>query len=370
MARWYYWYMKIAMMVRGYMPVPRPKDILYAPIDLAVAIAKGLADKGHSVDFYAPETSKLPAPVETKTLGMRPLVTNGKEWAKHLETIKPHVHYVPWLWDNKFVEEMFERADKGEYDVLFFHHPELALSYARRYPRVRVVSVLHDPLYDWYADIFKLYPSPNIALVSISDHQRRDHPEVPFAETVHNGVDTAQFSFNAKPGDYLLFSGRIVPEKGVAEAVQVARKTGQKLVIAGLVFSADQDYFDTFVKPFLSEDITYAGYIPREDIAPYYQNARALLMPVTWAEPFGMTMVEAMACGTPVIAFNKGAVPEVIQDGKTGFIVDSVDGMAAAVSNLPGIDRRDCRQHVEAHFSLQAMVDRYEALFARHAHRV
>lgn len=355
--------MKIATMVRSYMPVPRPSDILYAPIDLAVAISEGLASRGHDITFYAPEGSKLSPNIHIQSLGLQPLIHNEKQWVDHLNTIKPHLHYVPWLYDNKYVQDMFERASQGEYDALFFHHPELPLPYAQRYPDVKVISTLHDPLYDWYAKMFDMYPSPNAKLVSISNNQRDGRPDLNWAKTIYNGVNTRAFAFSEKPGDYLFFSGRIVPEKGVAQAVQIARATGERLVIAGLVFPNDQAYFDEHIKPYLNDKITYVGYIQREKLASYYQNAKALLVPVQWAEPFGMTMVEAMACGTPVIALNAGSIPEVIAHGKTGFVVDTIEDMNRAISQLDTIKRKDCRERVEKLFSVDTMVQSYEQLF-------
>lgn len=355
--------MKIATMVRSYMPVPRPSDILYAPIDLAVAIGEGLASRGHDVTFYAPEGSKLSSKVHLQTLGLQPLVKNEKDWVSHLNTIKPHLHYLPWLYDNKYVEDMFMRASRGEYDALFFHHPELPLPYAHRYPDVKVISTLHDPLYNWYADMFDLYPSPNAKLVSISDSQRDSRRDLNWAKTIYNGVDTQAFAFSEKPGDYLFFSGRIVPEKGVSQAVHIARQTGQRLIIAGLVFPNDQPYFDQHIKPYLNDKITYVGYIEREKLATYYQNAKALLVPVQWAEPFGMTMVEAMACGTPVIGLNTGSIPEVVAHKKTGFVVNTVQDMIQAIPQLDSISREACRQRVEGLFSVGKMVQSYEELF-------
>lgn len=355
--------MKIATMVRGYLPVPRPKDILYAPLDIALLVAQGLAKRGHEVDFYAPKGSKPGVPV--KHLGISPLFEDGEKWQAHLLEIKPHIHYMPLLLgDYPFVSEMYEQASRGKYDILYFHHPELPLLFAKQYPSVVTASTLHDPFLAWYQQMFQRYASPNSHLVAISNHQQRDDP-ASFAGTVYNGVDTEQFSFSEKPGEYLLCAGRVVPEKGFAEAVQLARKTGERLVMVGLLFSKDRPYFDKHIKPFLNDRIQYVGYVEREKLAPYYQKAKALLMPVTWGEPFGMTMTEAMACGTPVIALCNGSVPEVVADGETGFVVDTVEGMAQAIGKIDTISRTACRQRVERLFSVEKMVDGYEALFQR-----
>lgn len=355
--------MKIATMVRGYLPVPRPKDILYAPLDIALLVAQGLAKRGHEVDFYAPKGSQPGVPL--KHLNVEPLFDTGEKWQTHLSEIKPHIHYMPLLLgDLPFVTDMYEQARKGKYDLLYFHHPELPLLFARQYPDVVTASTLHDPFLAWYRQMYGTYAGPNSHLVAISDHQKRESPDS-FAATVYNGVDTKQFSFSEQPGDYLLCSGRVVPEKGFAEAVQLARKTGDRLVLAGPLFVKDRPYFNKHIKPFLNDRITYVGYVEREKLAPYYQKAKALLMPVKWEEPFGMTMTEAMACGTPVIAFRNGSVPEVVADGETGFIVDSLDEMAGAIGKIDTISRAACRQRVEQLFSVEKMVEGYETLFRK-----
>jgi len=350
--------MNIATMVRAYLPMPRPKDILYAPMDLAAAIAEGLAARGHTIDFYAPQGSTLQG-VTIKTMGLRPLVTNADEWSEHLGATKRHVHYRPWLWDNIFVEEMFKQAAAGRYDALLFHHPELAMPYAKRYPQVKIASVLHDPLFDWFAEIAAMYKATNSKLISISNSQRAGRHDLPWGATIYNGIDVDAFT-PGDGGDYLLYSGRIIPEKNVGDAVQAAIKTGQKLVIAGLLFHTDEPYFNEHVKPFLNDKIRYIGYVPREELARYYQNAKALLMPVQWDEPFGMNMAEAMACGTPVIGYRRGAIPEVIKHGVTGFVVDTVDQMADAIGKINTLNRRECRKRAAQLFSIDRMVDGYE----------
>jgi len=157
--------LKIGMMVRGYLPSPRPSDMIYAPIDLAVAIAEGLAQKGHRVDYYGPTGTEL-AHANVVTRNLRPLATNAAEFQAMLSEREQLNHYVPELWDNYLAEEMFERAKLGEYDVLHFHHPEVALSTARHYRDVPVVYTLHDPVFSWYKEIFELYQSTLTSLPS------------------------------------------------------------------------------------------------------------------------------------------------------------------------------------------------------------
>ncbi|HET7302381.1 MAG TPA: glycosyltransferase family 4 protein [Candidatus Saccharimonadales bacterium] len=355
--------MKIAIMVRGYMPVPRPKDVIYAPIDLAIAMSEGLVRRGHTVDFYGPLGTKVPEGVTAVTHNLRPLVHDNTETTKLFHDLGLLTHYVPSLWDEYLAVEMFKRADRGEYDLLCFEHPEVSLSLSRQYPNVPVVNVLNDPIFPWYKEIFELYHSPNQHYVTISDNQRRDAPDLPYVRTVYNGVDLQHFPFCDNPEDYLLIAGRIVPEKGFKEAIQIARQTGDRLLIIGPVYPESQDYFDQYIKPQLSDRILYLGYVESDQMWRYFQKAKAFLTPVQWEEPFGLTTIEAMACGTPTISLRRGAAPEIIVDGKTGFVVDSIAEMAAAVGKISQIRRVDCRDHVKKSFSIERMVDGYERAF-------
>ena len=355
--------LKIGTMVRGYLPVPRPSDLIYAPIDLAADIADGLAERGHSVDFYAPLGSELRS-AQFITENMRPLATTAEEFQKIFGTSNEQInHYIPALWDTYLAEQMFRRARAGQYDLLHFHHPEVALRLARRYKDVPVIYTLHDPVWPFYKEVFELYDSPNQHYVSISDNQRRDAPDLRYAATVYNGIDTDEFSYNADHEEYLLYAGRIVPEKGVKEAIQVAEATDHRLFIIGTVPPSSQGYFDQYIKPYLNDKILYLGFIERDKMRAYYQKAKALLLPIQWEEPFGLTAVEAMACGTPAIAIQRGSMPEIIADGKTGFVVQSVGEMIEAVQKVNKLSRRACRDHVKSRFGLKQMLDGYEAVY-------
>lgn len=272
-------------------------------------------------------------------------------------------HYVPGLWDRYFVNAMYAQALQGEYDVLHFHHPEVALPSAQINADIPTVYTQHDPIYPWYKELYELYGASNQHFVSISNNQRRDAPDLPYVDTIYNGIDADKFPFSAKAEDYLLFAGRIVPEKGVKEAIQVAQQTNQRLLIIGPVYPDQQGYFDQYIKPNLNDKILYLGYIEQSHLVRYYQKAKAFLMPIQWEEPFGLTMVESMACGTPVIALRRGAVPEIIEDGVTGYVVDSLAEMGEAIQKIDQLDRKACREHVKKHFSIEKMVDEYEAAF-------
>jgi glycosyltransferase involved in cell wall biosynthesis len=352
------------MMVRGYLPVPRPVDMIYAPIDLAVALAEGLAKRGHEVDFFAPLGSKLKH-ATLKTLNMRSLAEDDKTFQALMQDKARMSHYVPGLWDRYFVNEMYAKALQGKYDILHFHHPEVALPSAQINADIPTVYTHHDPIYPWYKELYELYHTSNQHFVSISENQRRDAPDLPYVDTIYNGIDADMFPFSADAEDYLLFAGRIVPEKGIKEAIQVAQATNQRLLIIGPVYPDQQGYFDQYIKPNLNDKILYLGYIEQSHLVRYYQKAKAFLMPIQWEEPFGLTMIESMACGTPVIALRRGAVAEVIKDGVTGYVVDSLAEMGEAIQKIGDIDRKACRDHVKKHFSIEKMIDEYEAAFMR-----
>ncbi|KKT22431.1 MAG: Glycosyltransferase, partial [Parcubacteria group bacterium GW2011_GWB1_43_8b] len=229
--------------------------------------------------------------------------------------------------------------------------------------KVPTVYTLHDPIYPWRAEMFQMFASPNQYYISISDAQRVPAPDFNYLATIYNGIDLADVPFSEKHGDYLLFVGRITPEKGVAEAVEVARKTGEKLFILGPETTGS--YWEEKIKPYLGDQIRHIGVVSRKELYEYYKNAKATLVPIQWEEPFGLVMVESMATGTPVVAFRRGSVPEVIDHGKTGYVVDSVSEMADALKKIDRIDRRECRRRVEANFTTELMVNRYEKEFLR-----
>lgn len=361
--------MKIAMMVHGFVPIPRPADMIYAPIDLALGAAQGLTARGHQVTFFCPNgsdsTTGNPA-VHIETLNMRPLVHNQEEFMDFRNDIEKINHYVPALWDKYFAMEMLHRAERGDYDLLWFHHAENALDVAADYPTVPIIYTLHDPIYPWYREVLELYQMPNQHYISVSNNQRRDAPDLPYIATVYNGVDLNNWPVSTEPEDYLLFAGRIMPEKGVKEAIQIAKQTNHRLLIVGPVHpGASQSYFEQYVKPQLDDRILHLGFVERSKMWRYYQKAKALLTPIQWEEPFGLTTIEAMACGTPVISLDRGAAPEIIVEGKTGFVTKSITEMIDAVGRIDHLNRLDCREYVKAHFSTANMVDGYEAAFRK-----
>lgn len=345
--------------------MPRPHDMIYAPIDLAIATAKGLGKLGHHVTLFAPNGSEVYGEnVVLETTNIRPLVHNVAEFGTFLDDIDKLANGQQALWETHMASEMFRRAEAGEYDLLFFHHPESGLALAREHPNVQCVFLLHDPIADWRKELFEMYARPNVHFISISDNQRHDAPDLPYLATIYNGTDTSLFTMAEHPDEFLMFSGRIHAAKGVKEAIRIARESKHKLLIIGPPDFGQQEYFDQYIKPELDEQILYLGRMDQEQLKTYYQKAKALLTPVQWEEPFGLTTIEAMASGTPVITLRRGAGPEIIENGKTGFVCESVSEMVAAVAKLDQIDRKACRKRVEKEFSYEVMVRHYEKVLS------
>lgn len=351
-------------MARGYLPAPHPGDMTNAPSDIAVAEATGLARSGHDVTFFGPKGTRLPL-VKVRSAGLPAMVHGLRDLGAILEAESKSSHNLLGLWDQYLAYDMLMRASRGEFDVLHFHHPEAALPFARLFPEVPVVYTIHDPIDHWFREALTRYGSPNQFVVSISDKQREPAPKLPYLATTHNGIDTRLFSYCDEGEDYLLFCGRITAEKGVREAIEVARRTGARLYIVGAVYDGQRHYFETQVRPFLNDRIQYLGFMERTAIVELYQKARVLLFPVQWEEPFGLTMIEAMACGTPVIATPRGSVPEVVRDGVTGYIRRDIDEMAEAVGRVDQLRRSDCRTFALRQFSNTVMVKNYGAALAR-----
>ncbi|MCK5085412.1 glycosyltransferase family 4 protein, partial [Candidatus Parcubacteria bacterium] len=200
--------------------------------------------------------------------------------------------------------------------------------------------------------------------VSISNNQRKGMPDLNYAATVYNGLDIEKFKFQKKHKNYLAFLGRFSSEKGVDTAVKVAAKSGEKIKIAGNIWG--NGFYNEKVKPYLKKgEIENVGLLREDQLSDFLGGAKALLFPIRWEEPFGLVMIEAMACGVPVIAFNRGSAPEVIKHGKTGFIVENEEEMIEAIKNIDKIDREDCRKHIEGNFTVGKMVDGYEDVYGK-----
>ena len=263
-----------------------------------------------------------------------------------------------------FVQMEQVMRHKDEFDLLHFHVDYLHFPLSRR-ERYAHLTTLHGRL-----DIPDLVPLYNVyremPVVSISDSQRDPLPQLNWQGTVYHGMPLDSYKFHPKSGDYLAFLGRTSPEKGLDRAIEIAKAAGVPLKIAAKVDKADQDYFETVIEPLLdSPDIEFVGEIGYPEKNEFLGHAMALLFPIAWPEPFGIVMIEAMACGTPVIAYPFGSVPEVVTDGVSGRLVSDQAGAVDAIQNIGKIDRKRVRKHFEKHFSADRMAQEYLRIYER-----
>lgn len=259
---------------------------------------------------------------------------------------------VPKVWECLHIAEVFERA--AEFDLIHNQFDFLPLSYSRLV-RTPVLTTIHGFSSEKIVPVYEKYAADTY-YVSISNADR--HARLNYLATVYHGIDLESFAFRPEPDDYLLFFGRIHHDKGVVEALDVARRTGRRLIIAGII--QDQDYYDQKVKPHIDgERVEYIGSVGPDRRDEVLGRAYALLHLINFDEPFGLSMAEAMACGTPVIAFRRGSVPEIVRNQETGFIVDSLDEAVDAVGRVPELDRKRARKHIEECFTRDQMAEGY-----------
>ena len=261
-------------------------------------------------------------------------------------------------WEALHISAAFERA--GDFDVIHNSFDFLPLTYSGLVD-TPVVTTIHGFSSEQIVPVFEKYNRRGY-YVAISDADR--HERLDYVATIHHGIDLNEFALRRTPGDYLLFFGRIHPDKGTAEAIDVAERTGLPLVIAGIV--QDRDYFEQHVEPRLdAERVSYVGPVGPDRRGGLLGGARALLHLVNFDEPFGFSVVEAMACGTPVIARRRGSMAEIVNHGENGFLVDTQDDAVTAVQASGALDREAVRASVEGRFDVERMVDDYLALYGR-----
>jgi glycosyltransferase involved in cell wall biosynthesis len=340
--------MRIAQIAPLYEAVP-PR--LYGGTERVIAcLCDELVDRGHEVTLFAAASSDTLADLEPVSPALRERMSK-----QELAEVAPHLHL-------RMLADVYARAH--EFDIVHSHLDVWTLPFASEHPAQSVLT-LHGRLdVDFAQTVLPLYPT--VPLVSVSDHQRTPLAGVDlrWAGTVHNGLDLDPYlQAEREEGDHLLFVGRISPEKGPTLAVDVAQRVSRRLRIAAKVDPFDLEYFEAEVEPAIGAgDVEFVGEVGEQAKPALFAGASATLFPSDWPEPFGLVMVESMAAGTPVIALRRGAVPEVVVDGVTGFICDDVDEMVAAVARLPEIDPADCRARARR-FTDRAMADRYEAVY-------
>lgn len=337
--------LKIAQIAPMWFPVPPEK---YGGTERIISfITEGMIKKGHTVELFAPGNSKTKA--KLTALSDKGIIEQGVAWTDYWWNVFNHA-------------KAFERAE--EFDIIHCHWHFMG-SFFQRFTKTPVVHTLHNILKpeDFRWQILKEYQN-DFNPVFISQSEKDDSP-INFKNNyiVYNGIDIAPFKFNSTPQDHLVWIARICPSKGAKEAIEIAKQLGMKLLMAGQLQPQHEEYFEKEIKPELNDNIRYLGELSEKEIAELYGSAKAFLYPINWEEPFGLVMVEAMACGTPVIVFDRGSAREIVEDGKTGFVVKGIAGAVEAVKKIDQIKREDCRKRVEDNFTKEVMVEEYEKLY-------
>jgi glycosyltransferase involved in cell wall biosynthesis len=332
--------MRIAVIAPPWAPIP---PNLYGGIEAVLdRLCVGLQRNGHEVMLFTTAESTCPVP--------RQHILERAEGSQIGATVPELSHVIAGY-----------EAARG-FDIIH-DHTNLGPFYAERQPRSVVASTIHGPLDATFGPIYARM-ADRVSLIAISHAQRHSAPEIPVAAVIHHGIDADQFPVGDGSGGYAVFLGRMSPDKGAHRAVAAAKKAGVPLRMAAKMRSADEvSYFENVIEPALTPDTEYLGEVSHEDKLALLAGARALLFPIRWNEPFGMVMIEALACGTPVLAFPEGSAPEVVHHNRTGFLCEDEAGMADALQRVDTIDRRDCRAAVEGHFSTDRMVAEHLQLF-------
>lgn len=328
--------------------VPVPPSV-YGGTELVLdLLARGIQDAGHEVVLFATGDSTCPV---------------VRRWA-HPAAVGTTAGTV-----DELVQIEAAYSSLQDVDVIHDHTMLGPLWSAATTADVPVVTTVHARLTPPLAALYRAV-APVVAIVAISRHQRDSAPSVPVRAVIHHGVDVAARPFGAGSGGYVLFLGRMHPDKGVHRAISIARAAGKRLLIAAKMWEPpEQQYFDTTVRPLLGQDAQYLGPVGHHDKLTLLANAEALLNPIRWPEPFGLVMIEALAAGTPVLAFAEGAAPEIVQDGITGYLCSDDLDMAYRLSTIGAIDRTACRRSAEERFTSGRMVREHLELYADLIHR-
>jgi len=343
--------MKIAIVVPPWFEVP-PKG--YGGIEVLVSLwADGLVDKGHQVTLFTVSSSKTKAHI---------FKVFDKEMRFYLD--EPPSSFLNTALTHSLASYL--EISRGEYDIIHDNTWKEGLCSAA-FMGIPVVHTLHAPFNEENKRFYSLLKGyPGIHFVTISNYQQTCFPGLNYIATVYNGVDFPKYPYSEKKEDFLFYLGRFNEEKAPHLACEVAEKLGAKLILAGKVNEkAERSYFDQYIKPHLGDKIEFVGELghwSKEKMA-LFSHARAFLYPIQWDEPFGITMAEAMACGTPVVTFRRGSAPEVVAHGETGFVVETMDEFVDAVRHVNEINPRKCRERTEKMFTARTMVDGYERVY-------
>lgn len=309
----------------------------YGPWEnIASLLTEGLVACGHDVTLFATADS----------------ITGGKLHAVCPKGYEEDQSIIPKVWECLHISELFDHA--GEFDIIHNHFDFLPLTYTC-FTSTPMVTTIHGFSSPGILPVYRKYNGKTF-YVSISGSDRSS--DLDYIKTIRHGIDIKQFDFEPCPEDYLLFFGRIHSDKGAREAIEIAGDCNKNLILAGII--QDRVYYDKYISPHIdNHKVIYAGSVRPAERNRLLGRASALLHPILFDEPFGLSVIEAMACGTPVIAFDRGSMPELIDNGKTGFLVNNVEEAVEAVVNIKDIDRANCSRHVAKHFTVDRMVTEY-----------
>lgn len=339
--------MRIGMIAPPWFPLP---PLGYGGIELVVSLlTEGLVRRGHEVTLFASGDSRTNARLRY-VFARAPF-----ERIEHGATLE-------------LLHSLEAYTHAGDFDLIHDHDgfgSRAMGTLVNRLMGVPVVATLHGPA-DPASQESLVGLRHGLKFVAISDYQRQGFPDLDFVATIPNAIDLSVHPFLAEKDDYFLFLGRMIADKGAHSAVEVARRLGTRLILAGKVNErAEHDYFASEIEPHLSDNIHFRGEVEADVKVDLYRHARCTLFPIQWPEPFGLVMIESLAAGTPVIAFRRGAVPEVLEHGRTGFIVENVDEMVEAAAHIDEIDPAECRRAVEERFGVEQFIDAHEAAYER-----
>lgn len=317
-------------------------------------LVEALVKKGYPVLLFAPKGTQTSA--ELVPVGPKPMV-EYKVLPENERARKMRIEL------STLANMFYEITERKEEIGIVFNHTLSSGVFASLEKTINtpVFHVLHLPLYKELANVFEKY---NSQLINISKSQRKPFPRLNYTRTICNGIELRRFPFQEKAKNYFIFAGKIHPYKNPLDAIKAAKKAREKIILIGRI--NDPEYFESKIKPLLGKNVIYLGEVTLPRAIELYKNAKALLFPIKCQESFGLVMIEVMACGTPVIAYPKGAIKEVVKSGKTGFIVKNVKEMTEAIKKIDQIDRKECRKWVEENFTLEKMVDNYEGLIKKY----
>jgi glycosyltransferase involved in cell wall biosynthesis len=317
----------------------------YGGIESLVAdLADAFVERGHTVFMVGVGTNGTRAQFR-RTYEVAP--------SERIGEALPEVLHI--AWSNQHLDEL---------DVDIIHDHSLAGPLTARGRKAPTIVTAHGPCVGEMASYYRGICA-DTSLVAISDFQRSLAPDLCWTATVHNAVKAADFTFQERKDDYVLFVGRMTPEKGAHLAIEAARGAGRRILLAGkLQEPHEQAYFESEVQPRLGDDAEFIGEADTDAKQELYGSAHCLVFPICWEEPFGLVMIEAMACGTPVVALRRGSVPEVVLDGATGFVRDDPADLPAAINQAGDVNPTDCRRRVEENFDVSIMAAGYERSYA------